>query len=69
MKTQVAAVITAAGAMAYLALLGSAMFCAMVALLIVRRHIPGREALLRRGRDQSSPGVLPPQGMSQQRSS
>jgi AAHS family 4-hydroxybenzoate transporter-like MFS transporter len=41
-----AAVITAGGAMAYLALLGSAMFFAMVALLIVRRHIPKREVLL-----------------------
>jgi AAHS family 4-hydroxybenzoate transporter-like MFS transporter len=34
--------------MAYLALLGSAMFFAMVALLVVRRHIPGREVLLPR---------------------
>jgi AAHS family 4-hydroxybenzoate transporter-like MFS transporter len=44
-----AAVITAGGAMAYLALLGSAMFFAMVALLVVRRHIPGREVLLHQG--------------------
>jgi len=42
-----AAVITAGGAMAYLALLGSAMVFAMVALLVVRRHIPKREVLLR----------------------
>lgn len=64
-----AAVITAGGATAYLALLGSAMFLAMVALLIVRRHIPGRDVLLQRGRGQSLPGVSPPQGISQKRSS
>lgn len=64
-----AAVITAGGALAYLALLGTAMFFAMVALLVVRRHIPRREALLRRGRDQGLPGVLPPQRISQERPS
>jgi AAHS family 4-hydroxybenzoate transporter-like MFS transporter len=41
-----AAVITAGGAMAYLALLGSAMVFAMLALLVVRHHIPKREVLL-----------------------
>jgi AAHS family 4-hydroxybenzoate transporter-like MFS transporter len=43
-----AAVITAGGAMAYLTLLGSAMVFAMIALLIVRRHIPRRDVLLGR---------------------
>jgi AAHS family 4-hydroxybenzoate transporter-like MFS transporter len=44
-----AAVITAGGAMAYLALLGTAMVFAMIALLVVRRHIPKREVLLKPG--------------------
>lgn len=40
-----AVVITAGGAMAYLALLGTAMVFAMLALLVVRHHIPRREGL------------------------
>ncbi|SOZ34832.1 MFS transporter [Cupriavidus neocaledonicus] len=42
-----AAVITAGGAMAYLALLGTAMVFAMVALLVVRRHIPRHAVALK----------------------
>jgi AAHS family 4-hydroxybenzoate transporter-like MFS transporter len=39
-----AAVITAGGASAYLSLLGFAMVFALVALALVRRHIPGARA-------------------------
>lgn len=38
-----AAVITASGATAYLTLLGTAMFFVLIALLVVKRHIPQRE--------------------------
>lgn len=37
-----AAVITIGGPSAYLAMLGAAMICVLLALLFVRRHIPGR---------------------------
>ncbi|WP_354681875.1 MFS transporter [Cupriavidus necator] len=42
-----AVVITAGGAMAYLALLGTAMVFATLALLVVRHHIPRREGLVK----------------------
>lgn len=40
-----AAVITAGGATAYLSLLGSAMVCALIALLLLKHHIPHRNSV------------------------